>query len=88
VGTTAALTVRQLAWKNVKNFRREWLLVTIVAGILLFVTFMMGAKIEIAIGQVSADGLGGATLVGLTTGFAGRRALDRLYRTLGIASDK
>jgi hypothetical protein len=88
VGTTAALVVRQLAWKNVKNFWRELLLVTMVAGIVLFVTFLMGAKVSIAIGQVSADGLGGATLIGLTTGFAGRKALDRLYKMLGIASDK
>jgi hypothetical protein len=84
LGSTLALIVRRLAWQDVKAPLREWTLVTLVAAIVLVVAYVTGSGVEVAGVKVSGEGLFGAAIVGLTTGLAGRRAVDRLYKLFGM----
>jgi hypothetical protein len=77
LGTGVALVIRRLAWRNVKAPLREWALVTLVAGPILFILYATGALVEIASVKIPADDFPGAITVGLMTGLAGRQAVDR-----------
>jgi hypothetical protein len=83
VGSLIALLIRRLAWHNVKHATREWALATIVAAVFLLLAYATQTHVEIATYEITPDSIVGVALVGLSTGLAGRRAVDKLYKMLG-----